>query len=697
MFSLLPLVLLFPLCPASPLSPEAANAGAASINPATNGKPSSEGTTSFDGQSLAAIAPAPAAAAVMASSASISQTGWTVTVDSAQAGNPGTNAIDGSTTTFWHTEYNPVLAGLPHQIIVDMKSNYLVGSITYLPRQDGSFNGNIGEHVISLSTDGATFTTVALGTYIDDTTLKTTTFTPTTARYVKLQALSEAGNRGPWTSCAELNIYTAAGPAPPALSAGKGAWGPTIDFPLVPVSAAIEYSSGNLLVWSSYNPSTFGGSNLVQTITATYNIGARIVTSALITNTGHDMFCEGLSMNFNGQVVASGGNTDAATSYYDSPSNAWNKGATMKIPRGYQAQATTSTGNVFVIGASWSGGQGGKNGELYNPTANTWTLLGGCPVAPMLTADAQGVYRADNHGWLFGWKNAYVFQAGPSKAMNWYGTSGGGSQAAAGTRAADTDSMCGNAAMYDAVNGKILTVGGSPDYQQSDGTANAHIITLGTPPAVPTVVTIGNMAYQRAFANSVILPDGTVFITGGQITANPFSDQRSQLTPELFNPATNTFTQMAPQAIPRNYHSVGILLPDGSVGSGGGGLCGNCATNHYDMEIYRPAYFFTTTGALATRPTISSVSVASIKVGGTFTVTTGGAVTSFSIIRMSSTTHTVNTDQRRIALTPSGTTGTTYTLTIPADPGVALPGAWYIFALTGGVPSVSKTLKITLT
>ena len=150
MFSLLPLVLLFPLCPASPLSPEAANAGAASVNPATNGKPASEGTTSFDGQSLAAIAPAPAAAAVMGSSASISQTGWTVTVDSAQSGNPGTNAIDGSTTTFWHTEFSPVLAALPHQIIVDMKSNYLVGSITYLPRQDGSSNGNIGEHVISL-------------------------------------------------------------------------------------------------------------------------------------------------------------------------------------------------------------------------------------------------------------------------------------------------------------------------------------------------------------------------------------------------------------------------------------------------------------------------------------------------------------------------------------------------------------------
>lgn len=48
--------------------------------------------------------------------------------------------------------------------------------------------------------------------------------------------------------------------------------------------------------------------------------------------------------------------------------------------------------------------------------------------------------------------------------MNWYGTSGTGSQAAAGTRSTDPDSMCGNAIMYDAVGGKILTVGGAPAY-----------------------------------------------------------------------------------------------------------------------------------------------------------------------------------------------------------------------------------------
>ena len=177
------------------------------------------------------------------------------------------------------------------------------------------------------SADGTTFTTVAYGTYIDDNTLKTTTFQPISGRYVRIVALTEAGNRGAWTSAAEINVYTAAQAAPPAASAGKGVWLYTIDFPLVPVSAAWEYSSGNLLVWSSYNPSTFGGSNGAQTITATYVPGSQSVTSTLVTNTGHDMFCEGLSMDFSGRYVATGGNTDAATSIYDSTSNAWSKGA----------------------------------------------------------------------------------------------------------------------------------------------------------------------------------------------------------------------------------------------------------------------------------------------------------------------------------------------------------------------------------
>ena len=52
-----------------------------------------------------------------------------------------------------------------------------------------------------------------------------------------------------------------------------------------------------------------------------------------------------------------------------------------------------------------------------------------------------------------------------------------------------------------------------------------------------------------------------------------FTDTTSVLNTELWDPVTLNFTILSPIAIPRNYHSVAVLLPDGRVFSGGGGLC----------------------------------------------------------------------------------------------------------------------------
>ncbi|KAI9845578.1 MAG: hypothetical protein M1837_004675 [Sclerophora amabilis] len=619
------------------------------------------------------------------------RTGWTATANSFQSGNEPAKVLDG-TNTIWHSQYSPN-APLPHNIVIDMKRTYNVNGLSYLPRQDGSSNGNIGEHRIQLSADGVNWgTPVAIGTWLDDRSLKKTLFVTKPARYVRLTALTEAGGRGTWSSAAEINMFTTASYTPPPTN--KGQWSNTVDFPIVPAAAAI-LPSENVVLWSSYKATDFnGGSGSGLTLTTTFNPATGAVPQRSVSNTRHDMFCPGLSMDFSGRAVVTGGNDAAKTSIYDLGSGGWSAAADMRIARGYQSQTTLSDGRIFTIGGSWSGARGGKNGEVYSPSANTWTLLSGCPVAPMLTNDAEGIFRSDNHAWLFGWKNGFVFQAGPSKAMNWYGTSGSGSRSSAGNRLNDPDSMDGNAVMYDAVNGKILTVGGSPSYQYSDATKNAHVITIGNPGSQPTVTQVSSMAYARAFHNSIVLPDGKVFVTGGQSYPIPFSDNTAIMIPELWNPATSTFTQMNPMAIPRTYHSVAILLPDATVLNAGGGLCGGCATNHLDGEIFVPPYLFRSDGTRATRPRINSVSSGTVNVGGTITVTMDSAVTSFSLIRGSSSTHTVNTDQRRIPLTPTAS-GLTYTVTVPADAGVALPGYWMLFAInSAGVPSVARSITI---
>ena len=330
----------------------------------------------------------------------IARTGWTVTADSFQPGNEVANTIDGNTGTFWHTEFNPVNTPLPHNITIDMKKTYNVNALSYLPRQDGNSNGNIGQHQIVLSTDGATWTApVVIGRYLGDVSLKTSSFVTKPARYVRLIALTEAGNRGPWTSAAEINVFAASSYTAPRINLGR--WGPTVDLPIVPAAAAILHDTGRLLTWSSFAASTFSGGAGGMTQTATYDPARQAVSQRTITNTQHDMFCPGLSLDANGRPIVTGGNNAEKTSIYDPAADAWTAAAAMQIPRGYQASTTCSDGRVFTIGGSWNGGQGGKNGEIYSPSANTWTLLPGCPVTPILTNDAQGVYRQDNHAWLF--------------------------------------------------------------------------------------------------------------------------------------------------------------------------------------------------------------------------------------------------------------------------------------------------------
>lgn len=625
--------------------------------------------------------------------AQLDRSGWTATADSFQPGNEPSKAIDGNINTFWHTQFNPSVKPYPHNIVIDMKTLYWVNKVSYQPRQDGSNNGNIGQHRIELSQDGTNWgTPLGIGTYADTNNIKTTTVQTTHARYLRMTAITEAGGRGGWASCAEINVFAVSGPGPGPT--GKGEWSPTIDFPVVPASAAMLHDTGRILVWASNRAETFGGKTTGLTYTATYDPKTQVVSQRIVTNTMHDMFCPGLSVDATGRPIVTGGDDAFKTTIYDPTPDTWIGGPNMKISRGYQSQCTISDGRTFVIGGSWSGGTGGKNGEIYSPASNSWTLLPGCPVAPMLTNDKQGVYRADNHAWLFAWKGGSVFQAGPSKAMNWYGTAGTGSRAAGGNRAADGDAMCGNAVMYDAVAGKILTVGGAPNYQGDTATSNAHVITINNPNTPATVVKIASMAYQRAFHNSVVLPDGKVIVVGGQSFAMPFSDATSALYPELWNPATQGWTTLNPIAVPRNYHSVALLMPDATVLSGGGGLCGTCNTNHFDGQVFTPPYLFNAAGARAARPAITAISGGVYVVGNTFTITTSVACNAFSLIRVSSTTHTVNTDQRRIPLTPTATNGLTYSLKIPADPGIAVPGYWMVFALTGGVPSISRTILI---
>lgn len=265
----------------------------------------------------------------------------------------------------------------------------------------------------------------------------------------------------------------------------------------------------------------------------------------------------------------------------------------------------------------------------------------------------------------------------------------------------DGDSMSGNAVMYDAVHGKILTFGGQPSYDGSYGSKNAHIITLGAPLQEPLVEVAGKgsgggMNFPRVYHTSVVLPDGKVFIAGGQVWGSPFNEETVQFYPEIYNPEADTFDVMNGQNIVRVYHSISMLLPDATVLNGGGGLCGNCSSNHYDAQIFTPPYLLTPSGERRERPTILRADNQVI-VGGVLEFATDKHIASASLVRQGTTTHTTNTDQRRIPIEVNGHEGHSFSSNLPDDGGVLLPGWYMLFAMDSeGTPSEATLVKVEL-
>ena len=187
------------------------------------------------------------------------------------------------------------------------------------------------------------------------------------------------------------------------------------------------------------------------------------------------MFCPGVAILADGDVMVTGGLSDQQTSIYDPTTNSWSAGPRMNIGRGYNGMTLLADEQAFTLGGSWSGASGDKLAEVWSPSAG-WRELTKVPATAIYTHDAQGAYRADNHGWFIATSGGEVLQAGPSKQMNWITTTGSGSITPAGHRGTSGDAMNGNAVYYD--TGKVLTLGGAPSYQNSTATNAAYVVTI---------------------------------------------------------------------------------------------------------------------------------------------------------------------------------------------------------------------------
>ena len=481
-------------------------------------------------------------------------------------------------------------------------------------------------------------------------------------------------------SCAVRSAF-ALGPA------DVGEWGSMINFTTVPVAAAV-LPNGKLVIWSSWDRYDFvnGTGARDKTFSNLYDPDTGVVTEYMVDQTMHDMFCPGTAYLEDGRLHVSGGGPQVATtSLYDFNTNQWTRDADMSRHRWYNTSTTLPNGSVFTLGGIPDDGIG----EIWTDGSG-WKVLSGTPITPALTLlDGKTLDRSTQHPRVLVAPNGKLFAAGPTPNMQWYDTQGNGKVQFALRRGDDAYAQNNVTVMYDV--GKIIAAGGNPNYDGANAAAlsssNAYLIDINNG---VTTKKITPMHYPRAYANGVVLPDGKVLVVGGKQDGKVFSDTLATTVPELFDPSSETWTEMAIQGTPRTYHSVALLLPDGRVFSGGGGLCNKCGVNHTDGEIYSPPYLFK-----GPRPSLIAAPAA-VGFGSSFQVVASTDVARFTLVRLSSTTHTVNTDQRWLPVSHVNNGGGKFTLTSPANANLAPPGYYMLFALNaGGVPSVSKIVQIT--
>ncbi|MFF0309779.1 galactose oxidase-like domain-containing protein [Streptosporangium sp. NPDC004379] len=245
---------------------------------------------------------------------------------------------------------------------------------------------------------------------------------------------------------------------------------------------------------------------------------------------------------------------------------------------------------------------------------------------------------------------------------------------------------------------RIMVMGGGPVGERQPGQKNATdrtaIIDFKDPG--PHYERGPALSHPVRYPSAVLLPDDTVFSShgSGNYRGRGGSDV---LRAEVYRPATNTFHEAAAPSVGRNYHSEGLLLPDGRVLSmGSDPLFGDRAgtmpgTFEQRVEVYSPAYLFNG----EKRPEFTD-GRRELTMGGRggFRTPDAARITRVRLMRPSAVTHVTDVEQRSIELdftrVPSGVV-----VTVPSNPALVPPGWYMLFGITAkGTPSHGRWVHI---
>lgn len=449
-----------------------------------------------------------------------------------------------------------------------------------------------------------------------------------------------------------------------------GQWAAPIAFPVIAIHASVLHT-GEVIAYA------YPGPNQAKV----WNPITGVFTSV---NMSDDLFCSGHSQLADGRLFVAGGNQVGCefkgiidTNIFDPVTRTWSRQPNMLDGRWYPTNVTLPDGRVLIFSGLNLLCEGNMTCEMFTPSPSgpggtlslvpegeRWLEL--YPRMHVLTNGKIAHVSPENSAWTF--TPGSVGSPGSGWDFVAWNNFGWRSQ--------------GTSVLLPGFTDHIMIIGGN-----SPITNTCEIIDFSQPS--PQFVYTPPMNHARGHANATILPDKTVLVVGGGqsgLYGHPI------LTPELYNPATATWTELPSIVHGRMYHSTSMLLPDGRVLVAGQ----DNGPGQNTAEIYSPRYLFR-----GPRPVITSTSE-NIVYGQDFTINVGpeaggaSSIESVVLMKLSTVTHSVNFEQRLLELDfVADAPGNKLIATAAPNANHAPPGYYLLFILNGSdVPSVAATIRV---
>lgn len=402
-----------------------------------------------------------------------------------------------------------------------------------------------------------------------------------------------------------------------------------------------------------------------------------------------DLFCGAHSFLPDGRLMFAGGTLrydpfygSPAALLFDPSTQQWTKKASMNSGRWYPTVITLGDGKVLALSGTDDHGVLDRYPEIYNPATDSWSAF------------TQQTSPFDLYAHFFLLQDSRVFYSGG------YFTNNNGvypriltlptnftqpltEQAVGGLQDANAGGQAASVLLPPAQDQKVMIMGGANSF---NGYATSRVNIVDLKAATPTYTPAPPLNFARMHHNAVLLPDRTVFVCNG--SAHGEDGNVATRVPEIYNPATNTWTRVATAQVTRLYHAVALLLPDGRVVVAGGNP--DRGIEERRLEIYSPAYM------QKPRPEITSAPQ-TVSYGGTITISTPQAsnIKWVNLIKPMATTHGLETDQRLVDVPITARTSTSVNATVTTNRNIATPG-WYMVSITdsNNVPSGAKWIQL---